>query len=157
LSEAKDALSALLVNFALEYAIRKAKENQEGLTLNRKFQLLVYADDVNLLGDNVDTTKRNTETVIDASKDVGLEVNAEETKYVLLSRHQNAGQNHDIKIGNRCFENVAQFRYLGTTATYLNLIQKEIKKKFLSGNASFIQSRTFCLFFFCLISKNYNI
>jgi hypothetical protein len=51
-------------------------------------------------------------TLIDASKGVGLEVNIEKTKYMLLSRHQNAVQNHDIKIGNRCFENVAQFRYL---------------------------------------------
>jgi hypothetical protein len=42
-----------------------------------------------------------------------MEVNTEKTKYMLLSRHQNAGQNQDINIGNRCFENVAQFRYLG--------------------------------------------
>jgi hypothetical protein len=69
---------------------------------------LVYADDVNLLGDNTDTIKKNTETLMDASKEVGLEVNTEETKYMLLSRHQNVGQNHDIKIANRCFENVAQ-------------------------------------------------
>jgi hypothetical protein len=50
---------------------------------------------------------------IDSSDEVGLKVNTEKTKYMLLSRHQNAGQNHDMKIGNRCFENVAQFRYLG--------------------------------------------
>jgi hypothetical protein len=53
------------------------------------------------------------ETLIDASKEVGLEVNTEKTKYMLLSRHQNAGQSHDIKIANKCFENVAKFRYLG--------------------------------------------
>jgi hypothetical protein len=51
------------------------------------------------------------------SKEIGLEVNTERTKYMLLSHHQNAGQNYDIKIGNRCFENVEQFRYLGTTIT----------------------------------------
>jgi hypothetical protein len=61
--------------------------------------------------------------------EVGLEVNAEKTKYKLLSHHQNAGQNQDIKIGNRCFENVAQFRYLGTTITNQNLIQEEIKRR----------------------------
>jgi hypothetical protein len=53
---------------------------------------LVYADDVNLLGDNIDTIKRNSQTLIDASKEVGLEVNTEKTKYLLLSRHQNAEQ-----------------------------------------------------------------
>jgi hypothetical protein len=61
-------------------------------------QLLVYADDVNLLGDNIDAIKKNMETLIDASKEVGLEVNTEKTKYMLLSRHQNAGQSHNIKI-----------------------------------------------------------
>jgi hypothetical protein len=85
---------------------------------------LAYADDVNLLGDNIDTIKKNTQTLIDASMDVGLEVNTEKTKYMLLSRHQNARQNHDIKTGNRCFENVAQFRYLGITVTNQNLRRK---------------------------------
>jgi hypothetical protein len=74
-------------------------------------------------------------TYIHTYKEVGLEVNAEETKYMLLSRHQNAGQNHDIKIANRCFENAAQLRYLGTTVMNQNLIQEEIKRRLNSGNA----------------------
>jgi hypothetical protein len=49
-------------------------------------QLLVYAGDVNLLGDNIDTIKKNTKTLIDVSKEVGLEINVEKTKYMLLSR-----------------------------------------------------------------------
>jgi hypothetical protein len=60
-------------------------------------ELLAYADDVNLLGDNIDTLKKNTETSIDASREVGIEINPEKTKYMLLSCHQSAGQDHDIK------------------------------------------------------------
>jgi hypothetical protein len=63
----EDALSPLLFNFALEYAIRKVQENQVGLKLNGTHQLLAYTDNVHLLGDNTDTIKKNTETVIDAS------------------------------------------------------------------------------------------
>jgi hypothetical protein len=59
------------------------------------------------------------ETLIDISEKVGLQVNTEKSKYMLLSRHQNAGQNRYIKTANRCFENVAKFRHLGTTITNL--------------------------------------
>jgi hypothetical protein len=101
-----------------------------GLKLNGTHQLLDSADDVNLLGDNIDAIKKNMETFIDASKEVGPEVNTEITKYMLLSRHQNAGQSYDIKIANRCFENVAKFRYFGTTITHQNLIQEETEIEF---------------------------
>jgi hypothetical protein len=84
---------------------------------------------------NIDTIKKNTQTLIDTSKEVGLKANTKNTKYMLLSCHKNAWQNHDIKIGNKCFENVAQFRYLGTTVTLQNLIQEDIKRRLNSGNA----------------------
>jgi hypothetical protein len=98
---------------------------------------LAYADDVNLLGDNLDTINKNTETLIGASNEVGLEVNVEKTKYMLVSRDQNAGQNQEIKIGNRSFENVSQFTYLGTTVTNQNLIQEAIKRRLNCGNACY--------------------
>jgi hypothetical protein len=131
------ALLPLLFNFALEYAIRKVQENEVGLKLSGTHQLFVYADDVNLLGDDIDTTQKNTDTLIDASKEVGLEENTKKTKYMLLSHHQNAGQNHNINIANRAFGNVAQFTYLGTTVTNQNLIQEEIKRRLNSGNACY--------------------
>jgi hypothetical protein len=93
------------------------QENQVGLKLNGKHQLLNYADDVDLLGDNIDTIKKNIETLIDASKEVGVDPNLEKTTYILLSRHQNVGQHRAIKIAKRSFENVSQFKYLGTTVT----------------------------------------
>jgi hypothetical protein len=86
------ASTPLPFNFALEYAIKKVQENQVGLELNGTHQLLVYTHDVNLLEDNIDTVQKNTQTLIDASKEVGLEVNTEKIKNMLLSRHQNAGK-----------------------------------------------------------------
>jgi hypothetical protein len=132
-----NALSQLLYNFALEYAIRKVQENQVGLKLNGIHQLLTYADEVNLLGDNIDTIMKNPETLIDASKEVGPEISVKKTKYMLLSRHQNVGQNRDIKIANRSFGNVSQFKYFGTTVTNQCLIQEEIKRRMNSGNACY--------------------
>jgi hypothetical protein len=77
-----DALSPLLFNFALEYAIRWVQGNKEQLKLNGTHQLLAYADDVKTVAENIDTTQKNTEALIDASKEVGLEVNPEKSKYV---------------------------------------------------------------------------
>jgi hypothetical protein len=94
-----DALSPLLLNSALEYAIRKVEENQVGLKLNGTHELLAYAGDVKLLGDNIKTVNKNTETLSDAGKKVGIEVNVEKTKYMLVSCDQNADQNLDIKLG----------------------------------------------------------
>jgi hypothetical protein len=85
----------------------------------------------------VDTVKKNTETLIDATEDVGLEINVEKTKYILLSCHQNVGQNRDIKTANRSFGSVSQFKYLGTTVRNQNLIQEEIKRRLNSGNACY--------------------
>jgi hypothetical protein len=119
-----DALSPLLFNFDLEYAIMKVQENQVGLKLNETHQLLAYAGDLNLMGGNIDSIKKNTETLISASMEAGLEISIQKTKYMPLSRHQNVGQNWDIKITNRWFENVSQFKYWRMTVRNQNLIQE---------------------------------
>jgi hypothetical protein len=124
------SFSTLLWNMPLG----KIEERRVGLKLCDTHELLVYADDVILLGT---TIKKNTETLIDASKEVGLKVNGEKIKYMLLSRHQKAGQSHEIKVANRCFENISHFKYLGTPLTNQNLIQQEIKGKLNSGNACY--------------------
>jgi hypothetical protein len=93
-----------------------------------------------LLGDNIDTIEKNTETLIDAGKKAGQKINVEKTKYMLLSRRQNAGQNRGIETANKSYENVSQFKYLGKTVTNQNLIQEEIKRRLSLDNAT-IQSR----------------
>jgi hypothetical protein len=69
--------------------------------------------------------------------EVGLEVNTEKTKYMLLSCHQNVGQNLDVKVAKRSFENVAQSKYLGTPITNQNFIQEEIERMMKSDNACY--------------------
>jgi hypothetical protein len=114
-----------------------AKLKYLGTTVTDQNLIQEYVDDVNVLGDYISTIEKNTETLNDTNKEVGLEINVEKTKYMLLSRRQNAGQNRDIEIANRLFENMSNFKYLGITVTNQNLIQEEIKRRLSSVNACY--------------------
>jgi hypothetical protein len=75
--------------------------------------------------------------LLDASNEVGLEVNPEKTKYILMSRSQKTGQKYSIKIANRSFEDASKFRYLGTTLIDQNHMHEGINSRLNSGNACY--------------------
>ena len=107
------------------------------MKLNGTHQLLAYADDVNILGGGTHTLKENAEALVAATREIGLEVSDDKTKYMVMSRDQNAGQNHSVRIDNSTFERVEEFKYLGTSLTIQNSIQEERKSRLRSGNACY--------------------
>jgi len=106
----------------------------------------VYADNVNVLGGSVHTVERNTEVLLASSKKTELEVNADKIKCMVVSRDQIAGKSNSLETDNSSFERVEEFKCLGTTVTYQNSIQEEVKSRLKSGNACYHSVQN--LFFF---------
>jgi hypothetical protein len=145
----------MLFNFALEYAYRRVQVNHDGLKLNGTQQLLDYADDIIILGESEHTVKENAETLVVASKETAIEVNADKTKYMIMWRDQNAGRSYIVKIDNSSIERVEEFKHLGTTLTYQNSIQEEIKSRLKLGNSCYWSVQN--LLSSSLLSKNLKI
>jgi hypothetical protein len=137
-----DALSPLLFNFALEYVIRRVQVNQDDLKLNVTHRLLVYADDVNIVGGCVHV-KKNTEDLVGAIKEIGVEVNADKTKYMFMSRDQNARRSSNIKVVNSFCKREEEVIYLGKTLTNQNSVQEETKSRLKSGNTCYHSVQNF--------------
>jgi len=97
------------------------------LKLNGTHQFLAYADDVNILGGSIYTLKENAEALVAATREIGLEVSADKTKYMVMSRDQNAGIIHSVRIDNSNFERMEEFKYMGTILTNQNSIAKKLR------------------------------
>jgi len=128
---------------------------QDGLKLNGTHQLLAYADDVNILGGSAHTVKENAEALVVATKENGLEVKADKTKYMIMSQDQNTGRSYSMRIDNSSFEKVEEFKYLGTKLTNKNSIQEEIRSRLKWGNACYYSVQN--LLFSSLLSKKLKI
>ena len=99
--------------------------------------------------------KGKCRTLVFATKEIGLEVNVDRTKYMVMSRDQNSGRSYNMKINTSSFERAEQFKYLGTTLTDQDSIEEEIKGKLKSGNACYYSVQN--LLSSSLLSKNVKI
>ena len=113
--------------------------------MNDTHQVLAYADDENLIGDEIRTTQRNADMLLNACEDIGLAVNTGKTKYMEIGRPRGMIANVHINIGSNSYEKVKTFKYLGSLLTNQNYFQEEIKCRLKAGIRVIIQSKHSCL------------
>jgi hypothetical protein len=103
--------------------------------LNGTNQFLAYADHHILLGEDIITTKESKDGLLLASNQVFLVVCAEKTKYMFMSCHLVTGKSHNIKVANKFFKNVVNFKHLGTAVRNHNCIHEVTASGINVGNA----------------------
>jgi hypothetical protein len=116
---------------------------------------MAYAGGVNILEGSIHRLNGNAEALVAATRKNGLEISADKTKYMVMSRDQNAGRIHSVRIDNSTFEKVEEFKYLGTNLTHQNSIAEKIKSRLRSGNACSHSVQN--LLYSRLLSKNLKI
>uniref|UniRef100_A0A8D8YS40 Craniofacial development protein 2 n=1 Tax=Cacopsylla melanoneura TaxID=428564 RepID=A0A8D8YS40_9HEMI len=130
-----DGLSATLFIIAINYAIKDL--DQRGTIFNKSTQICGYADDIVL----ITRTKKHLETLFnqleEKAEELGLIVNENKSKYMVMSADENRRKPKDLEIGQRKFEGVAQFKYLGDTLDHQVRIDIAIKERITSGNKAY--------------------
>jgi hypothetical protein len=134
----------LLFNFALEHVIRRVQVNQNGMKLNGIHQLLLYADELNILRGSVHTIKKNAGTSVVASNETELEVNADKTTQMTISQDQNVKGRCSLMVDNPSYGRMEELKHLGKTLTNQYCIQENIKSRLKSGNSCCHSCRIFC-------------
>jgi len=138
-----NALYPLIFNFALEYSILKMKKEKKRLSLNCLNQLFVYADEVDLIVDDINALQNNTVACVEACDEIGLQINIDKRKYMITSRNT-GNEGNNIRIRDEVIEKVNKFKYFGAHAKNKNQVTEEIKKSLSNGGThDSIQSKNF--------------
>jgi len=132
-----DALTPVLFNLALEENIRSVPRGQR-MEVNEGYTCLAYADDLVLLGDTRQDVIQTLIDLMNASKQMGLSVNQEKTKYMFLSRKTKSEEDmKDLEVDGLAFQQVSSFKYLGVYVNNTNCMHEEIKLRLQSANKAY--------------------
>jgi hypothetical protein len=130
-----NVISAILFNIVLEYVISRLTITPKGIIFNKMTEFIAYADDTVLLGRSVNYLKETLEELKQGAKKVGLEINQDKTKYMIMSRNKDKWQKvQDFTSGEVSYERVDTFKYLGSVLNEENDIGLEIRSRVMAGN-----------------------